>query len=914
MLTQNNGAYRVTEADGADHSVSDQWPTQLCRRRARQSHRCFLRQQRTTESTGDSSGSFISLLYNAAGRIRQVVDGGGQGATYQYDATGQHLTSYTDAFGTHRYGYVTGSTPVRNHALQSIELADGSGVFMQYDDFGTHCYPENARRVVKRHSFAYEALGSVTVNSATNERITQWFDDLGRLVRHRDVQGNTTVLRYDAADNVSSVILADTLEYKYAYDDDRNVIGTTDPLGYQTLFNYDSNRNLTSTTDALGRTTRYDYDAENNLTQILYANGSAERFAFDGDGNAISATNRRGQSTQYTYNAAGQVTRKVTADGQAIDLTYDALGQLTSARDSSGSITMEYTPQRALRKVTYPNGRFLEFEYTARGERALVRDQDGFAVVYTYDSLGRLERLGQSNGTLIVSYAYDAQGRLVRETHGNGTASTMEYNGKGQLTRLTHLSNSGAVQVRREYEYNTVGQRIRETRIDNDAQTVDGTIHFAYDAIGQLTSAQYPGGRTLTYSYDAVGNRTTVNDSGQLTRYSVNEMNEYTRIGDVIYDYDVDGNMTLRSDGATVAAYTFDSQNRLVNFSEGQSQASYHYDALGHRDAETTGGQTTQFLIDPTSAWNVAGEYNANGQSIARYTWGLGLVSRVDAGGASSYYDFDAVGNTLGMTDATGAYANRYDYLPFGESVLQRETIANRFEFYGAVGGITDASASIHLRYRNYDVSTGRFVSDDPAGIVAGDINLRRMTHNDPLHHVDPLGLGYYVGTGPATTIPGAMAANFQTNNPYMLGHTAYVTDNGRIYEFGVFGPVLGDPAGYTPDRLPPGHTILDPTHYDDSIMTPIYNDLIPDNLHPFQSLVCSSIRGTMYCPLGSSCVIRSAATTTTATRLHSKHGSSIATRKGLRTLWAVSTPMILLVRLAWAMHATCVPMRHSST
>ena len=260
VLTQNSGAYRITEADGAITQFLTNGRLNYVEDEQGNRTVASYDNNGRLSRLAHSSGSFISLLYNAAGQIRQVVDGGGQGATYQYDATGQHLASYTDAFGTHRYGYVTGSTPVRNHALQSIELADGSGVFMQYDTLGRLL--SRARNAGgEATSFAYEALGSVTVSSATNERITQWFDDLGRLVRHRDVQGNTTVLRYDAADNVSSVILADTLEYEYAYDEDRNVIGTTDPLGYQTLFNYDSNRNLTSTTDALGRTTRYDYDS-----------------------------------------------------------------------------------------------------------------------------------------------------------------------------------------------------------------------------------------------------------------------------------------------------------------------------------------------------------------------------------------------------------------------------------------------------------------------------------------------------------------------------------------------------------------------------------------------------------------------------------------------------------------------------
>ena len=94
----------------------------------------------------------------------------------------------------------------------------------------------------------------------------------------------------------------------------------------------------------------------------------------------------------------------------------------------------------------------------------------------------------------------------------------------------------------------------------------------------------------------------------------------------------------------------------------------YDYDAFGNRRSMTVDGAKTEFLIDPTSLVNVAAEYGPGG--TVRYTSGVGLVSRV--GASTSYYDFDATGNTVGMTDASGGYENRYGYLPFGEETASR--------------------------------------------------------------------------------------------------------------------------------------------------------------------------------------------------------------------------------------------------
>ncbi len=79
---------------------------------------------------------------------------------------------------------------------------------------------------------------------------------------------------------------------------------------------------------------------------------------------------------------------------------------------------------------------------------------------------------------------------------------------------------------------------------------------------------------------------------------------------------------------------------------------SYTYDALGNLLTETDNGRTTQFLVDPTGLGSVVGEYDGSGNLIAHYTQGAGLVSLVNSSGVSSYYDFDAVGSTVGLSGA----------------------------------------------------------------------------------------------------------------------------------------------------------------------------------------------------------------------------------------------------------------------
>jgi RHS repeat-associated protein len=128
-------------------------------------------------------------------------------------------------------------------------------------------------------------------------------------------------------------------------------------------------------------------------------------------------------------------------------------------------------------------------------------------------------------------------------------------------------------------------------------------------------------------------------------------------------------------------------------------------------------------------------------------------VSRVAAGGAAAYYDFDLTGNTAGLTNTAGAYVNRYTYLPFGETTTQASALPNPFTFAGQFGVMSVGGGLFDMRARAYSPATGQFLSDDPTGLAGGDTNLRRYVANEPMTQVDPSGLApqyNYRGGDPA--------------------------------------------------------------------------------------------------------------------------------------------------------------------
>jgi RHS repeat-associated protein len=525
------------------------------------------------------------------------------------------------------------------------------------------------------------------------------------------------------------------LSSQFTYDDLGNVTQITDPLGINTTFGYDPNfNNLQWVRDGRQNTLTYNYDAAGNLVNITYPDSSAETFKVDAQGNLIESVNRRGEAIQYTYNADGLPVRKQYQDGSAVDFVYDNRGNLVSVTDSNGTISMVYDATDQLTKITYPDRRFLQYTYDTAGRRTQMVDQDGFTVNYAYDPVGQLTGLTNHNGETIVSYTYNNAGRLVREDNGNGTATTYEYDATGQVLHVVNLAPDNSVNSRFDYAYDSLGRRTTMT-------TLEGTWQYGYDANSQLTSVQLPVGRTINYQYDAAGNRIAVTDNGAAISYTTNNLNQYTAVGGATYTYDTDGNLIAKTEDGQTSTYSYNAENHLVGAITPEGNWTYEYDALGNRTAVIQDGERIEYLVDPFGFGDVVGEYDANGNPVARYIHGIGLESRVDTNNTKSFYDFDALGSTAGLSGANGDYLNRYSYLPFGEDFTKVETVPNSFEYVGEWGVMDEGNGLDFMRNRYYSPELGRFTAVDAIGLSGGDTNLYRYVGNSPLTLVDPIGL-----------------------------------------------------------------------------------------------------------------------------------------------------------------------------
>lgn len=167
-----------------------------------------------------------------------------------------------------------------------------------------------------------------------------------------------------------------------------------------------------------------------------------------------------------------------------------------------------------------------KFDTLGRKIQIIIQDSaNTYTTNYSYDSLGRLDKLTDGSGSLIVDYDYHPfSGLLSKETNGNGTYTTYTYDLAGQLISLVNCKADGSVNSRFDYTYDQLGRR-------SAVATVDGTWNYTYDLAGQLKGAVFTStnpsieSQNLTYGYDAAGNLISKTKGSQTWTYNYDDNN-----------------------------------------------------------------------------------------------------------------------------------------------------------------------------------------------------------------------------------------------------------------------------------------------------------------------------------------------------------------------------------------------------
>jgi RHS repeat-associated protein len=307
----------------------------------------------------------------------------------------------------------------------------------------------------------------------------------------------------------------------------------------------------------------------------------------------------------------------------------------------------------------------------------------------------------------------------------------------------------------------------------------------------------------VTYFLDRAGNRTNVVDTGVNKIYSPNILNQYTS---------AEGSAVGNGTEHEVTSYqnvncAYINDERLKSVTSGANTYYLAYDALGRCVKRTLNGATTYYIYDGEKPIL---EYNTSGTIVGRNLYGKGIdeiLMRTDPSvnsGQPFYHQQDHEGSVTHLTSAAGTVLEKYKYDAFGAVTVYDGAgnlrtggtfYNNRFLFTGREyaatyrGTYIPAFTFYEYRARAYNPVMGRFMSEDPKGFDAGDYNLFRYCHNDPLDLTDPMGLNgtnkeqFLVKPGDIIRLPAPLGSNIPTTVRLDAKTIDYL--NARGFSFG---------------------------------------------------------------------------------------------------------------------------------
>jgi RHS repeat-associated protein len=587
------------------------------------------------------------------------------------------------------------------------------------------------------------------------------YDVRGNVLTRSDALGNIARYTYDHQSHRTSSTNENGETTWFNYDPLGRLESVVDPLGNVTSYGYDRNDRVIAEwieQDGEQLVTQYQYDAVGNLEQVVDRLGRVRVMQYDPLGrstgevwyesvSSAQSVNEPLNVIQRSYDMAGRVTR-VLDNSAEYEYSWDDLDRLVSTvADVSSAPPVElrnrYTRHDHLRNelqvsVSGTVDHVNQYHYTPRGLLASIRQSgaevEDKRVDFDYSAAGQLEE--------IQRYAGAGAAELVAASHYN-------FDGQGRLASLQHRQGE---RVLADYQW----VHDAANRIVQQDSSQDGVARFQYDALGQLLEADSDALPSQSYEYDVNGNRSN-------SEFAVGDRNLLETDGRYRYEYDAQGNRVLREELATghITTYRWDHLNRLVEIQHREqadgpvvSTVAYSYDALGRRVSKrVSSGEgpvvvesfvyDDQDLIVRFESGNVANRYLHGPMSDQ-----VLADEQVDSDGAVEqvYWALaDHVGSVRDLVhfdseSGISTVANHITYEAFGG--IAEETAAAVDHIFGFTGRERDTESDLHYyRARYYDPAIGQFISEDPAGFAAGDVNLRRYVENDPINRVDPTGM-----------------------------------------------------------------------------------------------------------------------------------------------------------------------------
>ncbi|MWP62379.1 RHS repeat-associated core domain-containing protein [Gilliamella sp. Pas-s25] len=746
-----------------------------------------------------AAGNVQTYEYNDKGQLTAEIDGEGHITYYDYSPITGALDTITYPDGhCVNYDYLHGEIYTITHGdketyqqwrfrrdsqgnlLELIDPQERSTVY-QYNAQGKPIfiqYPDHSHQ-----RLVWSEQGELLEDNSSIQGLRQFgYDAIGRLVWEKQQDGSTTHYRYDALNRITKIILPDNTTREYRYNAYGKVIWFKDEMGKITQYDYAAPLHLlTQLHQPNGEKLTYQYDNGHlQISQITNQKGEHYQFRYTADGllseeigfdnikttyhynknNQLIARCEYGDEhqsepfiTRYERDSVGRLVQKILPDGNIEHYEYDTIGRLIAVKDNDNVLCWEYNKSNQL-IAEHQNWATIRHRYDDNtGLLSGTKLPDGQWLEYHYNH-GQLLGMTLDHQPL-AAFRWDKQGREYERRQGNGLVNRYDYDNLSRLTRhqIFHGFDLDSLPSptplwQQDYRY----------QADNQLSQIRGNSarEYQYDAIGQLTSVGKPKHHQTHHApplemlhYDATGN--FLSD----TKTHITKGNRLTFFSDKHFEYDRFGNLIVEKRGKDhrlVTHYEYDCRHRLIKVIKPTGLIiTYTYDAFNRRTSKTVDGKTTEFIwqdhkliaecADNDKFWRSYIYEPDSHRPLAQILGKAGQSEKLK----TYWYQNNYLGTPHRLTDSLGDTVYECEYSAYGEITYEHWPQAennikpiNPLRFQGQY---FDEETGLHYNLnRYYDPFTGRYITQDPLGILGG-LNSYQYAGSDPINWVDPLGL-----------------------------------------------------------------------------------------------------------------------------------------------------------------------------
>ncbi|MBL1109712.1 sugar-binding protein [Streptomyces sp. 5-8] len=674
--------------------------------------------------------------------------------------------------------------------------------------------------------------------------------------RNADAAYDTTTYDYTPRGKLKKVIDPAGNTWSYTYDQLDRQIKTVDPDKGTTLSTYDDRGQLTTTDDARPDSATddrpdtprlwYGYDNLGRKTEVREKSSTGTlraQWVYD------TVSGAKGQLAASTrYDGTNAYTTKVIAYDRLYRPQSTSVTIPAAEKELAGTYisTTSYNVSGLTGGVGYPKAGALS----------------AATAVYTYDdaTLRPTAVTGSQGVKATTSYSFTGK-PLQYELSNNGgkktwATNTYEWGTQRLASSRVDREEIAGVDQSNSYHYDETGNVLSVSDVSRDGTDAQC---FTYDYLRRLTEAwaqnttscaTTPSGSDLggpapywqSYTYDLVGNRRTETlhditgdaakdikrtyaypDPGKALPHALSSVTTTGPTSTVqdSYQYDETGNTTTRTLNGDDQNLAWDPEGHLAKVTAAGKTTAYLYDADGNRLIARTPTETTLYL----GATEITLSKGSTAPKVTRYfDLGGGNQAVQQDDGTVSFTLADHHGTAQLAVAADTQKLTQRRTLPFGGIRGAKPTAWPGTK--GFVGGTDDTKDTglTHLSAREYDPTTGRFISVDPILNVSDPQSLGGYSYagGNPLTFSDPSGTirlepngdqcrGGWQKCGPGTGSTGSGTGTAHTGNTGQsgtapsgpTGGVGGTMTCGVLFEVPCAPPALGPQVGPTQFQLP---------------------------------------------------------------------------------------------------------------